>query len=189
MQQPELTSSFLLPRSVWLQQCQGWAFLIVFKITMSPFDDANVGNRGRINHRAPSSCSAIQKGKHCAMLKHTHTHAWILFFFYLYLFFYIIFSPFSFCLTLTHVIFPHTHAHTNPQLFPSHPLHDGSKKLEFIPCENPPPPGLSFPIFRACTHTPTYTHTHTHTTSKHALCGFCQYEPQWKWSCRNVLHF
>lgn len=154
MQQPELTSSFLLPQSVWLQRCQGRAFLIVFKITVSPFDDANVGNRGRINHGALCSCSYTQK---CEMRKHTHTRRCLnIILFLIFSVGFIIFSLFSFCLALTHVI-----THTNPQLSLSLPLHDAGKRLEFIPAPLLIPPHSSR-MHSTHTHTRTCSNTRTH---------------------------
>ena len=148
MQQPELTSSFLLLQSVWLQRCQGWAFLIVFKITVSPFDDANVGNRGRINHRALCSWSSTQK---CEMCKHTHTHRClnIILFFYLQSWLYHILS----FLILPH---PHTCNHTHKSTaLPVSSLTWCRQKAWIHPRPSPHPSSFFSGIHS--------THKHTHT--------------------------
>lgn len=121
---------------------------------MSPFDDANVGNRGRINHGALCSCSYTQK---CEMRKHTHTRRCLnIILFLIFSVGFIIFSLFSLCLALTHVI-----THTNPQLSLSLPLHDAGKRLEFIPAPLLIPPHSSR-MHSTHTHTRTCSNTRTH---------------------------
>lgn len=62
MQQSTLTSSFLLPWSVWLQLCQSQAFIIVFKIKMSSLGDGHGGEtEGESITGQPCSQSAKQK--------------------------------------------------------------------------------------------------------------------------------
>lgn len=89
----------------------------------------------------------------------THTHTRRCLNIILFLIFsvgFIIFSLFSLCLALTHVI-----THTNPQLSLSLPLHDAGKRLEFIPAPLLIPPHSSR-MHSTHTHTRTCSNTRTH---------------------------
>lgn len=111
----------------------GGGFLIAFKITTSPFDDANVGNRGRINHRAPSSFSAIQKGNRAQWDMGEDTHTDIVLFLIFFMFKITFLSS-----SLSHSLHTCT----------SHPLHRESNMLKFIP-------PLALKISLVCTQTNT----------------------------------
>ncbi len=114
-------------------------------------------NGGRINHRAPFACCAIQTGEHIhrEMHKRTPGHAWILF----------LWGFFVSCLLVSQSASPsHLQSHTQICSLPRH-----------------------IPYMMGAKTSWTHTHRHTHTACKHVLCGFCQCKPQWKWGCANVF--